>query len=193
MSKLIIVLFTCLLFVSACQPSAPGTQGAKGEDGLTTLVNLTRGEVDVSVCPSGSGTLITIGLDKSRDYDLNIDEIVRTSFVCDGAAGAKGDQGETGETGQDGQDGEKGEKGDAGADAPAGEYDIVEVIDPCGDSPSVFDEVLLRFANGTILASISDHKNGNNTRFAIVLQGQWMTTDGSGCIFTIDSNNNVTW
>jgi septal ring factor EnvC (AmiA/AmiB activator) len=67
---------------------------------------------------------------------------------------------------------------------------VTEIIDVCGDHPTKFDEVLLRIYRPStnsyaILASFSDNANGLNTRFSIVPQGSFGTTDGTGCSFQV--------
>jgi hypothetical protein len=117
-----------------------------------------------------------------------------------GDTGETGSQGETGSKGDKGDTGEKGDKGDTGAagqdgadgangqDAPVSLFSTVTVIDPCGDKSGVYDEVLLKLADGSILASFSDDANGKNTRFSLLVPGSYMTTDGSKCYFTVNSN-----
>jgi hypothetical protein len=68
---------------------------------------------------------------------------------------------------------------------------IVEVIDPCGDNPSKqFEEVLLRLSNGQILAHFS---SGNKEFFSLLSPGNYVTTDGTNCHFTVDAKNNITY
>lgn len=63
---------------------------------------------------------------------------------------------------------------------------IVAVLDPCGDTAGVVDEVLLKLSNGQVLASFSDKANGKNTRFSILSENvTYQTTDGSNCTFKI--------
>lgn len=102
--------------------------------------------------------------------------------------------GPVGPAGQQGIQGERGEKGDAGspgADAAINPYDVVAIKDPCGDSPGVIDEVLLVLANGQVLVSFSSNANGDNTRFAILPPGSYVTTDGSNCHFTLTADGEV--
>lgn len=64
--------------------------------------------------------------------------------------------------------------------------DIVEILDPCGDSANVYDEVLLKLKNGQVLASFSANSSGLNTRFSLlVFDVLYGTTDGTGCQFKI--------
>ena len=99
--------------------------------------------------------------------------------------GEKGDQGEVGPQGQPGVNGEDGQ------DATLNQYDIVSVLDPCGDTPNVVDEVLLKLRNGQVLASFSANASGANARFSLLAPGNYLTTDGSNCHFTIDANGNM--
>lgn len=71
-----------------------------------------------------------------------------------------------------------------------GENVEFEVIDPCGPSGN-YDEVLLRFDNGLIIASFSDNADGKNTRFSVLTAGLYMTTDNSRCQFEVDNRGNV--
>lgn len=77
---------------------------------------------------------------------------------------------------------------------------VTEIIDVCGDHPTKFDEVLLRIYRPAsnsyaILASFSDNANGLNTRFSIVPQGSYITSDGTNCAFQVGPAPifNVTW
>lgn len=76
-----------------------------------------------------------------------------------------------------------------GQNAVASPYDVVEVIDPCGDE-SGFDEVLLRLANNQLLAHYSDV----NKQFLVLIgPGSYRTTDGHNCLFIVSNNMQVTW
>lgn len=84
--------------------------------------------------------------------------------------------------------------GAPGATGPAGQNGvdaIVQIIDPCGDAPGIYDEVILKLATGVLLASFSDNANGNNTRFSVLTPGNYTTTDGSNCHFTVNTNGTI--
>ena len=77
---------------------------------------------------------------------------------------------------------------------------VTEIVDPCGDHPTKFDEVLLRIYRPAsnsyaILASFSDNASGLNTRFSIVPTGSFQTTDGTNCAFQVGPapGFTVTW
>lgn len=99
-----------------------------------------------------------------------------------GPVGPAGIQGERGEAGADGAN---------GLDASLPPYAVVSIEDPCGDAPGIIDEVLLKLANGQFLVSFSENVSGKNTRFAILPPATYVTTDGSGCTFTITSDGQV--
>jgi hypothetical protein len=103
----------------------------------------------------------------------------------DGINGIDGIDGVDGKEGIAGRDGLNGTNGLDGVDGKDGTNAFVEIIDPCGDAPNVIDEVLLRMPDGKILASFSENVEGRNTRFSIIPDGTFMTTDGSGCVFTV--------
>lgn len=73
-----------------------------------------------------------------------------------------------------------------------GYHNIVSLVDPCGDAAGKVDEVLLRLSDGSLLASFSDSAAGLNTRFAVIGNGSYSTTDGTGCSFTVN-NGVVAW
>lgn len=107
----------------------------------------------------------------------------------DGADGVNGVDGQDGVDGQAGVDGAPGQDGADGQDAQLPEFVIVEVIDPCGDAPGIFDEVLLRMKNGQLLA----HFASNQLQFITVLvPGNYVTTDGSSCHFSVDAQMEIT-
>jgi len=61
------------------------------------------------------------------------------------------------------------------------QYAVVDIIDPCGDSPG-FDEVLLRLANGQLLAHFA---SGSLQFLTLVPDGSYVTTDSQQCHFTV--------
>lgn len=91
--------------------------------------------------------------------------------------------------GSSGQQGEMGPPGSDGVDSPPTDYTVVELIDPCGNS-SGFDEVLLRLANGMLMAHYS---SGNLQFLTVVGPGSYRTTDASACNFTVNTQLEVSW
>lgn len=71
--------------------------------------------------------------------------------------------------------------------------DIVSIIDPCGDAVGIIDEVLLKLRDGSILCLFTDNLHGDNPRFGLLLPGNYMTSDGSNCHFTINTDLNITY
>lgn len=128
----------------------------------------------------------------------------------DGAIGPAGSRGAEGPTGNDGATGTQGEAGVGctaegitngaivtcgdtqvviynGQDAPPTPYTVDHVIDPCGHQ-TTFDEVLLVMSNGQILAHFA---NGADQFLTLVPPGNYTTTDGSRCAFTINSDMSI--
>lgn len=120
----------------------------------------------------------------------------------DGETGIAGVNGQNGTNGVDGINGQDGANGNNGVDGIAGTngvdgqqgipgldaditYSVVEIVDPCGDTDGIYDEVILKLGNGKYLSSFSDNATGLNTRFGILTPGSYVTTDGSNCLFTI--------
>lgn len=112
-----------------------------------------------------------------------------TYSVSPAQPGPKGETGAAGREGINGQNGVNGINGQDGISAPVNPYAIVAVIDPCGDEGG-YDEVLLKLANGTILAHYSD---GNKQFFTLVGPSTYSTTDGHACVFTIHNDGSVIW
>jgi hypothetical protein len=135
-----------------------------------------------------------------------------------GPTGLPGEQGPTGNPGPSGNDGTSctvasvpggatvsctdgsssfvsngtdGTDGVDGQDAPPTDYTVTEVVDPCGDHPTKVDEVLLKLANGQLLVLFVDNSNGKNPRLSVLPPGNYMTSDGTACYFTVDANNQV--
>jgi hypothetical protein len=155
-----------------------GEQGPKGDKGdpgeNCTVQQAVNGAL--ILCPDGSNVL-----------------------VMNGEKGDKGDQGDAGQDGTDGQDGQQGEKGDKGdkgddgengLDAPATPYSIVAIIDPCGDMPGQFDEILIRLADNTLIAYF---ESGGNRFLSAIPAGSYRTTDVQQCHFTVNANMTVTF
>lgn len=138
-----------------------GAVGAPGQDGYSVVFNSFS---TAPTCSNGGYTLM-VAVDSNRNHVFDSgDSNIQSTEICNG---------------QNGQD------------APPTQFTPVTVIDPCGDAPGIYDEVFLRFANGQLLWSLSDSASGLNTRFSLAVPGNWQTTDGSHCYFTIDSGLNV--
>jgi hypothetical protein len=71
-----------------------------------------------------------------------------------------------------------------------GYTNIVSIKDPCGKQVAA-DEVLLKLSDGRYLVSFSDNAAGLNTRFSVLGNGTYVTSDGTHCYFQI-SNNGLT-
>jgi hypothetical protein len=157
-----------------------GSNGVDGKDG----VNGTNGHNSLakviapidgggSSCPNGGVSLVT-GLDLNDNGMLEVTEAQHSKDVCNGI------------------DGVNGVNGLNGLNAPPTPYTPVGLVDPCGDTANVFDEVFIKMANGQLIASFSENSSGKNTRFSVLLSGSnYQTTDGTGCTFSVDALGNL--
>ena len=152
-----------------------GIDGANGEDGQSCSVV----SVDPDdVAPNG-GALITCG--------------ESTVLLINGAPGQNGQDGQDGSNGEDGNDGSDGQDGVDGEDAPSTALVISALIDPCGNDPVKQDEIILKLSDGSLIASFSSNGSALNTRLVSLSAGNYTTTDGTGCQFSVDGNGNVSW
>jgi len=183
-SIILVFVFLCLAGGCGRRPGKVGLTGApgtNGTDGLSLVVNV----VELTTEDSIACKLTNIYQDTNRDGLYSTGDTYNNGFlVCDGAVGAQGEQGVAGEQGETGEDGTDGTNGTNGLNADT-TYSIVSIVDPCGDTPGVYDEVILKLGNGTYISSFSDNVQGYNTRLGILTHGTFMTTDGTSCVFTI--------
>ncbi len=67
---------------------------------------------------------------------------------------------------------------------------ITEFIDPCGDDPGHFDEILLKMFDDSIVGYYQD----GDKRFLVnVPAGDYVTTDAQACAFTVNEDLTVEW
>jgi hypothetical protein len=150
-----------------------GINGKPGSSGHSSLLATTSFSGVSGSCTNG-GIVVLSGLDTNDSGTLDsADTNLVSSYVCNGTNGSNGTNGTN------------------GSNAPPSPFTPVTILDPCGNSSGVFDEVMLKLYNGQILASFSDNVNGYNTRFSIIGAGSYMVTDGSHCYFSIDSLGNM--
>lgn len=140
-----------------------GIPGTPGADGRSIVFSLT----DAGELCETSGTIFMVAYDDNDNAVLDVleDSGLASATVCSGS------------------DGE---------DAPPTEFTPVGLIDPCGDAPAIYDEVLLQLSGGAVMASFSDTMGGDNTRLSVLPPGNYITSDGSACPFSFDGVD-VTW
>lgn len=148
-----------------------GEDGADGVDGIDGIDGIDGASCDVAQV-EGQGALVTCGENMVMIYNGQ-----------DGADGEDGSDGENGSNGMDGEDGADGQNGQDGVSS------VIEIIDPCGDQGR-FDEVLLRLHDGSLLAH---YASGSRQFLTFIGPGNYITTDGLGCSFTVDNDMNVSW
>ncbi len=147
---------------------ATGSAGTAGSNGHSIVMSIIP--ASSASCPTGGSTfLMALDVNDSGIYSP-LDPKQQSTTICNGLNGTNGTNG-------------------LNAQAPA--YSAVDAIMPCGNTVSN-KEVLLRLADGEILASVSDSASGANTRFSFMNDGNYVDTDGSGCNFSIATSTNGT-
>lgn len=66
--------------------------------------------------------------------------------------------------------------------------DVLEYVLPCGDRANAFDEVIVRTASGKLLAYF---ESGGNRFLTLLKPGNYQTTDGGNCKFTVNGLNQI--
>lgn len=169
-----------------------GTQGEKGAVGERGMAghSVVTATVSSLTCPNGGSTIFLA-------TDLNDDGIINFNSNDGGLVSAdicNGSNGRDGRDGTDGRDGDQGQKGDTGATGAPGQnatpapFSPVAIYDPCGNTSGIYDEVFLKLANGKYIAVFSDKANGENTRLSLLEDGNYVTTEGSRCYFSVKDN-----
>lgn len=172
--KLLIILLLASLFGCGERLSTVLTPAPNGINSLVNVLSSTTS------C-ANNGITVVSGLDHNRNNNLDTSEVSQAQEVCNGL------------NGNDGLDGANGQDGRDGSDAPPTPFTPVALLNPCGDNPSLNDEVLVLLSNGTLLASFSSNSSGLNTRLGILRAGTYITTDGDNCTFTLDNSGNITF
>lgn len=140
----------------------PGINGAPGAPGYGSIIE--QAPAPVSACPDGGVTIVT-AIDADYSFTITADDYnVYSTNVCNGAPGRV---------------------------APASPLTPVEVIQPCGPGSAQYKEVILRLADGSLLSSFSDNAAGQNTRLALLPDGDYVDTDGSSCSFSVSTNGST--
>jgi len=170
-------IFLSFALINCGKNGNNGSNGLNGKDGSNGINShsavFSTTSASETQCPNG-GTIFMIGIDTNDNQTLDtFDTNIQTMIVCNGLDGEKGEKGN------------KGDKGDTGNTSPPAQFTPIAIIDPCGDASGIYDEVFLKLYDGSILASFSDTVDGKNTRFVLLKNGTYQTTDGDNCVFTL--------
>lgn len=167
---------------SAGVPGSSGTDGVAGAPGGTCTVLQTDSGALIS-CEDGSSSVIlngqpgTPGMSGEAGTSCSVQQTETGAVIsCE-----DGSQAEI-------LNGEQGEQGEPGAPGEESPFDIVELINPCGQE-GPFDEILLRLRNGLLIAHYS---HGSKQHLSIIGPGTYQTTQGNPeCVFTIGPDGSV--
>ena len=172
---------------------AQGPAGDAGAPGVATLA-LTQyyaqsgycGTIDptTQVLTYGSGTLVILfeDVDGNGRYDQPPDKVEGSFWACNGQPGEQGPAGDAGAVGPQGPAGDAGAIGPQGPVGTAGPLGVVAVISPC-NTPATDNESFLGLGDGSLIAVWSD--GPSDTHLVDLANGTFVTTDGTGCVFTL--------
>ena len=108
--------------------------------------------------------------------------------VDDGSAGEAGVDGKDGTNGTDGKDGNDGKDGTNGTDGKDGtDATPVTAVHPCPDTWQPNTELFLCIS-GTMYAVYDSGTPGAVHLTSLAVGGEYMTTDGRSCTFTVQDN-----
>ena len=170
-------LMSCAPQVDYNVPGKVGPQGPRGDSGPAggnCTVTRNAGEAIIT-CPDGTTTTISDGTDGTNGQNCTVVSMANGATIScpDGTSTVI----------------LNGTNGVDGLPAPATAYSVTEVIDPCGPQ-AAFDEVLLKLANGQIMAHFA---SGANQFLSLIGPGSYVTTDNSACHFQVTPSMEVVW
>ncbi len=138
-----------------------GLDGENGADGKNGHASVIAQTDSGEACAAGGVTILT-ALDVNDNLTLDTsDANLQSATLCNGT------------------------------NAPVAPFTTVGIVDPCGTRPGIHNEVFLRLANQSLLASFSDDVGGTNTRFAYLTEGCYVTTDGDRCSFCVNAAKQI--
>lgn len=152
------VLIMALFFLSGCTREITNyvQENKEGSQAAKSVPNYAIHMVDASAEQcAAGGKVYEVYLDDNENQSRDVDEVAISTQVVCN-----------------------------GANAPTSAYAPAEVIVPCGNTGS-FSEVLLRLHNGQVLVSFSNNTEGSMTRLTLLPDGTYMTTDDTGCVFSL--------
>jgi len=114
--KMLMLIVACLSFVFMVSCDSDVKDGVDGNSSLMSMSEEPAGEN----CVFG-GTKVDAGKDLNSNGELDEDEILVTSYVCNGEDGTNGTNGTNGTDGEDGTNGTNGTDGEDGTNGTNGE------------------------------------------------------------------------
>jgi hypothetical protein len=157
-------LFLTMLLVVSCGRGPAGKTGKSGLNGADG-----KNGVDGSSC--------------------HVEFVVNGARIfCDDGSQSVVYNGQDGADGANGTDGIDGVDGVDGRDGVDGYSPVLAIIDPCGDKPGKYDEILLKTDSG-IIAYL---ENRGKRFLANLSPGTYVTTDEQACNFKVNADNTIT-
>lgn len=153
-----------------------GTQANiyNGQDGIGCSIVQTETGADVTCGDStvniANGTDGNPGADGSSCSAITMGDNTKYVVCTDGSSFQVFD-GINGTNGTNGQDG------------------IIAIIDPCGKQSNT-DEIFLKLSTGQIIAVYAD-QGASKIHLVELVEGSWVTTDGTKCYFSVNSEGDI--
>ncbi len=187
------------LLILQRQDAAAGCNGGPGtvassyvdEDGSGTVTTGDKLVSQAVVCDGTPGAAGKDGAPGASGASCTVQPVAADATGPAPNGGALITCGSTSTLVLNGAPGAQGAQGEPGTPAPPTAYSVVAVLDPCGPSGGA-DEVFLRLANGSLIASFSDTQAGQNTRLSTLGNGTFVTSDGTNCLFTLSTDTSST-
>lgn len=183
LTKTHLFLYVLLVLFMAIIQSSCGTVEPGDTERAVDCIDGCSSEKDLTGPPGKDGLRGPVGPEGPAGTGCTVMQASNGAVInCAGGTSAVVLNGEDGADGVDGED---------GADAAPTAYTFTEVIDPCGQE-STFDEVLFRMHNGDLIALYYDKKK-KESFLTTIGPGNYITTDGTGCSFSVGTDMSVTW
>jgi hypothetical protein len=171
------------------QAGKDGTSGERGPAGESGPMGPAGkdGQDGATGSPGVQGPQGQPGTNGNNGSSCSVEDMIGGAIIsCTDGTSAILLDGQDGASGRDGLDGKDGKDG---MDASLLPFSIVGFVDPCGPQ-STYDEILIQLTNGQIVAHFS---SGTRQFLASIGPGNYITTDGTGCRFTVRSDMTITW
>jgi hypothetical protein len=129
-----------------------------------------EGLITTIKCPDGTESQIVDGAPGKDGQDCYVEAInAGANIVCGGSI----------VTVEDGINGTNGIDGIS---------PILEIIDPCGDKPGKFDEIVLKLSENQLVVYF---QSGSNYFLTLLTPGNYRTTDEQKCYFTVNGQYQI--
>ncbi len=213
--KNLLVLLAGVCLLSACSPQVEQAQIIKGQDGKDGYSTLMQSAADPTLCDGAGGLTLTSYLDKNRNETFDAGDVATPlGSICNGAVGPQGLAGITGPQGPQGQQGVMGAPGVQGATGPQGQQGAIGATGPqgqpgiqglqgaagsgsiyavqlCPGDTATFPEQGFVVGNQLYAVYYGVVNGALNSFLARLSPGNYVTTNGASCTFTVGAGPTI--